>query len=372
MYYLIIFEKLSILVALCVVSFFIDRKWSRDTKLGKMLQGLLFGIITVFAMLNPLVISKGLIFDGRSILISLSGLYFGFITAFVTALMAIVCRNVQGGVGTLTGSLVILSSFLIGIFGYHFRKRKKIKWNLAYLILFGFVVHFAMFLLMFTLPHKTVEKVVKNLWIIILFIYPAVNLLVAKVFYFQEKMKESEDRFKSLFYQAPIGIVFADSQGKAILTNKSMQEIIDYNEKELKQASFKEFTHLEDLGTDVKQFERLVSGEIDHYSMEKRYVKKDGSAVWCNLGVSSVKDVDGKINFIVSMVQDIDDKKFAEIELKKSEKRFRELFENMQEGGQIIDFDWKYLYVNASAEKHNRRPSSELLGKRVMDVLARY
>ncbi|HPF94042.1 MAG TPA: hypothetical protein PLV65_08890, partial [Tenuifilaceae bacterium] len=68
--------NLSTLVALSIVSGFIDNRWSSTTRKGALLQGFLFGVVAMLGMINPLVFQEGLVFDGRSVVISLSGLFF--------------------------------------------------------------------------------------------------------------------------------------------------------------------------------------------------------------------------------------------------------------------------------------------------------
>jgi hypothetical protein len=104
-----------VLIALSVVSTFIVRIWGKETLSGKSLQGLLFGTVAVIGMLNPLVMEAGLIFDGRSVVISLCALFFGPVACLVSCSMAVACRVYQGGLGMWTGITVILSSAGIGL-----------------------------------------------------------------------------------------------------------------------------------------------------------------------------------------------------------------------------------------------------------------
>ena len=113
--------NLSILVSLSVLSGFIDVRFHRTELTGKFFQGLLFGITAIIGMLYPFVLSEGIFFDGRSIVISLCTFFFGPISGLIASLMAIALRVFMGGSGTLMGILVILSSFFIG---YVFHKKK--------------------------------------------------------------------------------------------------------------------------------------------------------------------------------------------------------------------------------------------------------
>src|SRR6056297_3582418 len=110
--------NLALLVALSVVAGFIEKRWTHRTRRGVLLQGILFGSAAVLGMLQPMDFGHGMIFDGRSVMISLCSLFFGPVAGAVTAGMALVCRVLLGGAGTLTGVLVILASFGIGILGF--------------------------------------------------------------------------------------------------------------------------------------------------------------------------------------------------------------------------------------------------------------
>lgn len=154
--------NLALLVALSTVSGFIGQRW-KDGRRGALLQGLLFGGVTVIGMLRPLVLAPGLIFDGRSVMISLCGLFFGPVAVALAGGMAVVCRIIQGGVGAPMGVCVILSSALLG-WCFH------VRWMLHHaevsarrLLGFGGLVHSAMVLLMFILPAGMVFTTMKRI-----------------------------------------------------------------------------------------------------------------------------------------------------------------------------------------------------------------
>ena len=113
--------NLSLLVALSIVSGFLDKRYPRTTLTGLIVQGLLFGIVAIVGMIQPLIFSEGLIFDGRSVVISLSTLFFGPISGSIAGMMAIIFRVIQGGSGIVPGTLVVISSVIIGSI-FHFQK----------------------------------------------------------------------------------------------------------------------------------------------------------------------------------------------------------------------------------------------------------
>ena len=191
--------NLSVLVALSVLSGFIDVRFKRTTKTGQVFQGLLFGITAIIGMNYPFILIEGIIFDGRSIVISLCTLFFGPVSGIIASLLAFTYRNIIGGGGALMGSLVITSSFLIGFFFYH-RRKKTFENNISkrHIYLFGLLVHAAMLLLVLALPSKDIINTYKVISLTVIGIYPLVTLIIGKILLdqeenqiFIEKLKES-------------------------------------------------------------------------------------------------------------------------------------------------------------------------------------
>lgn len=129
--YLEITFNFGILISMCIISGFITLK-IQESKLNSILQGTLFGIAAIIGMANPVVVTPGLIFDGRSVMISSAGIFFGPAAATISGLFAVVLRIAQGGLGAKTGVLVIVWSALIGVV-FHYIQKKKSNWK--YIIL---------------------------------------------------------------------------------------------------------------------------------------------------------------------------------------------------------------------------------------------
>lgn len=175
-----ILYNLGILASISIISGFLSHK-KINGHYQALSQGVLFGIAAIIGMLHPLVLAPGLIFDGRSIMISISGLFFGPLAAAVSAGMALALRLQQGGPGALMGTLVILSSALIGVL-YHRSKKGIVEVVPAKELLgMGLVVHALMVLLMFTLPPESALATFRLLGPSVITVYPLATVLIGSI-----------------------------------------------------------------------------------------------------------------------------------------------------------------------------------------------
>jgi PAS domain S-box-containing protein len=123
---------------------------------------------------------------------------------------------------------------------------------------------------------------------------------------------ESEARFRATFENAAVGISHFTPDGRLLRGNNAMSRILGWPADELVTKSFQEVTHLEDLAVELAQLEQLRDGKIDSYSLDKRYLRKDGTTVWTRRTVSCVRKSDGSIDYLVSAIEDISARKHAE------------------------------------------------------------
>ena len=134
--------------------------------------------------------------------------------------------------------------------------------------------------------------------------------------------------------------------------------IVGYSPKEMLEGTFQDITHPDDLELDLDNVNKLLEGELETYSMEKRYFHKNGNIIWVNLTVSLVRTSAGKPDYFISVIEEITDKKATESQLRESEEKFRSLMEQSPLSIQICDKDgnlvdgnkaWKQLW-NISEE----------------------
>ncbi len=127
-----------------------------------------------------------------------------------------------------------------------------------------------------------------------------------------EELKCSERRFLSTFEQAAVGIGHIGSQGEFIRLNQKYCDILGYTHDELLGMTFQEITYPDDLSTDLDLYDQVKAKMMPYYTIEKRYIRKDGSLVWVNLTVSIVWNDEGKFDYAIAVGEDITQKKRSE------------------------------------------------------------
>jgi PAS domain S-box-containing protein len=132
-----------------------------------------------------------------------------------------------------------------------------------------------------------------------------------------EDLRESAEVNRATFEQAAVGIAHVAPDGRWLRVNDKLCAIVGHSREELMRMTFQDITHPDDLGTDLEQFHRMLAGETNTYSAEKRYFRKDGSLVWVNLSASLVRTERGEPKHFISVVEDITARKRAEEEMQR-------------------------------------------------------
>ncbi|MCA9211891.1 MAG: PAS domain S-box protein [Planctomycetales bacterium] len=137
----------------------------------------------------------------------------------------------------------------------------------------------------------------------------------------RERLQESERLFRSMFENSAVGIARVGLDGAWLNVNQRLCDIFGYTREELLRIKFQDITHPDDLQADVDDLNRMIRGDIDRYSMQKRYFRKDRSEVWANLTVTLQRDDKGMPLYCISVVQDITPRKQFEAQLEQAIKQ---------------------------------------------------
>ena len=143
---------------------------------------------------------------------------------------------------------------------------------------------------------------------------------------FERALRESEERYRSTFEQAAVGIAHTSKAGHFLRVNPKLCEIVGYTQETLRKLTMRGITHPSDLRAELAQSEKVADGDLDQYSTEKRLVRKDGSAVWVNQTISAVREPDNRLNYFVCVIEDVTERKQAELALADAARHQKALF----------------------------------------------
>lgn len=132
----------------------------------------------------------------------------------------------------------------------------------------------------------------------------------------EQSLRERELLFRSTFEQAAVGIVHLGLDGRWIRMNQRFSDMLGYTPEALENCTYKDITHKDDLVKDAEIRKKIFEGELTFSSFEKRYVKKNGRYFWANLTISMVHDDGGQPQYVIGIIQDINDKKQFEENLR--------------------------------------------------------
>ncbi len=128
----------------------------------------------------------------------------------------------------------------------------------------------------------------------------------------EESLRESEERFRTAFEMGAIAMCLTSLETKLLKVNSAFCRMLGFSEAELVGLSFTQITHPEDVAANLAGLQRIISGEIPSFRMEKRYICKDGRLIWADMSTAAVRDAQGRPSYIVTHIQDITERKRAE------------------------------------------------------------
>jgi len=366
-------QNTTMLISIGIVFNLFYQKIKRQRVIYKVLCGLALGFAGVALMFTSIRLNNNVIFDTRSILVSVSGLFYGVIPTSAAVVVLLAYRAMIGGPGMLTGMIVTVLTAATGVLWGTLRKKtKKKSWLEFYL--FGLTTHVVMLLCMFLLPHAIVWETLKTVTLPVLTIYPLGTLGLCLIITYEQKnirteilLRDSEIRSRTIFDQAPIGISVANLNG-ALYMNPAFERILGKSLSEAaRQAPLSTF-HPEDTKRAVETVQKLVSGEITQYDMIKQLDRPGDKPVWVHMYLSklSAEENDGAY---LCMMQDISEEVKKENDLLENEKKQREasgflrtMLDSISDHIFYKDVNGVYLGCNRAFEEASGIKQSSLIG----------
>jgi PAS domain S-box-containing protein len=181
----------------------------------------------------------------------------------------------------------------------------------------------------------------------------------------EEALRTSEERFRRSFNLGLVGMVITSPTKGFIDVNDKVCEVLGYDRRELAQMTWAELTHPDDLISDVAHFNRVLAGESDGYSIEKRFIRKDGQTIYAVISVKCLRREDGSVDSCVALLQDITEKKQVE----KKVAFQADLLNVVEQAVIATDLDGAVTFWNRFAEKLYGWRADEAIGRNILEVV---
>jgi PAS domain S-box-containing protein len=325
-------QNTAILLALTM---FYENFWLKDNyKKGvytKLVTGIILGGIGTILMFTPWILEPGVVFDTRSVMLSIAGLFFGAIPTFVAVIITSLVRFYIGGEGLYMGIAVIITSGLIGVLWRTYRPYWKNNKYYFELLSMGIVVHLTMIACTVFLPSDIILPTIKIITIPALFIYSPVTMLIGSLMFKQSKNQENrlaqlklietERRLNYVLESGNIITLFINTNGDIEYCNDYFLQITSYTKEEVFNKNWFELfipknineTILEIFKTGVKT--GIVTKKFENIILTKN--KEELNILWNNI---TLKSDDGKIIGIASIgVDTTESKLYKKTLIKKNE-----------------------------------------------------
>jgi PAS domain S-box-containing protein/putative nucleotidyltransferase with HDIG domain len=321
----------------------------------RILVGLVLSIIGIMLMLNPWTFAPGIIFDTRSILLSISGLFFGLVPTIIAMVCTTAFRLYQGGAAAWTGVSVIIATGSIGIIWRYLRNKNMSQISLIELYLFGLINHVVMLLLMLTLPIDTALRVLAEISFPVLFIYPLATMILGYLLVNRanwdnvyKTLQEREKQLSLAVHAANIGFYETDLGTGAAHHSTEWKKQLGYEDDEIRDNNmeWESRLHPDDKVSTLEKFKAGVESGENLYEYNFRLRHKDGSYRWILSRGMVQRDQSGNAVSVVGCHVDVTEQKEFEQAVVANEQRFRGLADSSQDVIVLFNCNIKPEYIN--------------------------
>jgi len=322
-------------------------------------------------MATPAHWAPGIIFDTRTILLSLVGLFFGYVPTLTAMAIGVGYRLHLGGGGTLAGVATIVSSGLIGLAWRHYRFRVSKELSLFEMYLFGFVVHAGMLLCLLLLPQDVMQRTIMALFFPIILIYPACTALLGNLFTSRLRrhqsdadLRVSEKRNQTILQTAMNGYWRFDMQGRLLEVNDAYCRMSGYDRQELLSMSIFDvevYRTAEEIADHIQ-----IIVEQGKLRFETQHRGKDGAVFDVEVSVQCLAVEERQC---MAFIRDITERKRAEQALQESRKQYMDLVEGTTDLITRVDKEGRLVFVNHAANEIYGLAEQDCIGRLAFDFI---
>lgn len=321
-------HNIALLLSLSILQSFLTRRFPRASRFYRVLLGAVFGCVAVVGMMTPLRVSPGVMFDGRSIVLSIAGFVGGPLTGVTAALITGAYRLWIGGAGAWVGIGVIVESTGFGVWFYYLRRKHSRAAQPVGLLGMGILVHLGMLACMFLLPGGKALEVLRQVAVPVLGIYPLATLLTCLVFLEREALRQSEAHYRLLAentldviwifdietmrfrYVSPSVIRLRGYTPEEVMAEDAAKVLMPHSWRQLQEAL-------------PARLEEAKAGVTKGYTNEIEQPRRDGTSVWTEVTTHFIANPANGHWEVYGVTRDITQRRQVEERLRASQERFR-------------------------------------------------
>ncbi len=363
----------SLLLALVVFYSLVLSRFASDSIQGKAAIGLAFGLAAVIGMLLPAELRPGLFFDGRSIAISMAGVFGGWPGAVAAAVPALAYRLWAGGAGALAGSLVIVVSAGLGGLFHHLAQCGRLTPNALSFLGLGVVVHLAVLLCQLPLPEPLRGEVYAFIAPAMLLVFPPATVMIGLLLQrakqqvlTERRLRDSEERLRLTVQAANVGLWDWDLKTNKVRFSPEWKHQIGYRNEEIGDdfGEWRSRVHPDDLERAEATARAFVKAPWPNYQSTFRFRHKDGSYRWILTQASLIRDKLGRASRMIGSHVDVTETHQAQESLRHSEMRFQRALDHIPDVVVLYDTDLTIQYINAATRRLTGYPAEHFIGRR--------
>lgn len=332
-------QNAALLVSLSVLYGLIKWHKPQNEILYQLSQGVWFGAVAIAAMMMPYSYSPGVIYDGRSVVLTLAGLWGGGYTAVVSVLMAGAYRIYLGGSGIWAGLATILFCSFTGILFRQLFKGKLEKIQFIRFIVIGVIAHLVMLVSQLLLPENVRYEVISRIWLPVLLVFPLTFALISKLFQLigrhienEQKIRDAELLYRTTLLSIGDAVICTDERGRITQMNAVAEQLTGWKFSEAREKKLKRIFRIineetrEEIGSpfDIVMSSGAIVGLANHTLL----LSKDGREIPITDSGAPIKNEKGEITGVVLVFRDQGEEREYQKKIAQSEAQYRDLVES--------------------------------------------
>lgn len=361
-------KVLALFLSLTLVLSYLYRSIGRTSTFARAVIGALFGLVAVVGMASPMQLVPGAIIDPRSVLVSLSGFFFGPIAAATAFGIAGGFRIYLGGVGSTAGVALVAVGALSGVAFYYLRIKIEIKVTPFLLFLMGFATHICALFVLLLLPENILWNVFAQVYIPFLVLYPLATVMLGLLvqhmderFNLEHDLFLSQARFRTLVEAIPDSVWLKDPDGIYLSCNKRFEKLYGAKQSEIVGKSDFDFAE-EKSAQEYRRTDKLAVERGSSYVYEEWVTfASNGQEELLESIKTPIYDSEGHLVGVLGIGRDITDRKRGEEALVKERNQAANILEGTHAGTWEWDIETSQLTINERWAK--------ILGYRIEELM---